>query len=130
MPAETAAAPPPTEADATHVTDSARTRIRAATGRWESLLVGLILIVLIAGSGLSDEFLTTDSFTTGLLDLSEVALMALPLVLVIIAAEIDLSVASVLALSSSLMAATAGTPEFVRSRAERRRSRSASPTAR
>ena len=35
--------------------------------------------------------------------------MALPLALVIIAAEIDLSVASVLALSSALMA-TCGTP--------------------
>ena len=68
--------------------------------------------MLIAGSGLSDEFLTTDSFTTGSLDLSEVALMALPLVLVIVAAEIDLSVASVLALSSALMAAlwNAGLP--------------------
>ena len=72
----------------------------------------MILVVLIAGSGLSDEFLTTDSFTTGSLDLSEVALMALALVLVIVAAEIDLSVASVLALSSALMAAlwNAGLP--------------------
>jgi rhamnose transport system permease protein len=87
-------------------------RLRAAAGRWEALLIGLILVVLIAGSGLSDEFLTADSFTTGSLDLSEVALMALPLVLVIVAAEIDLSVASVLALSSALMAAlwNAGLP--------------------
>ena len=56
------------------------------------------------GTGISSEFLTADSFTTGSLDFSEVALMALPLALVIIAAEIDLSVASVLALSSALMA--------------------------
>ena len=53
---------------------------------------------------ISPEFLTTDSFTTGSLDFSEVALMALPLTLVIVAAEIDLSVASVLAVSSALMA--------------------------
>ena len=112
MPAETAAAPPPTKADTPPGAGGALGRIRAATGRWEALLLGLILVVLIAGSVLSDEFLTTDSFTTGSLDLSEVALMALPLVLVIIAAEIDLSVASVLALSSSLMAAlwNAGLP--------------------
>ena len=58
----------------------------------------------MAGQGLSSEFLTADSFTTGSLDLSEVALMALALTLVIVAAEIDLSVASVLALSSALMA--------------------------
>ena len=58
----------------------------------------------IAGQAISPEFLTADSFTTGSLDLSEVALMALALTLVIVAAEIDLSVASVLALSSALMA--------------------------
>ena len=58
----------------------------------------------IGGQAISPEFLTADSFTTGSLDLSEIALMALPLTLVIVAAEIDLSVASVLALSSALMA--------------------------
>jgi rhamnose transport system permease protein len=112
VPAETAAAPPPTEAETTPVASGTMSRLRAAAGRWEALLIGLILVVLVAGSGLSDEFLTTDSFTTGSLDLSEVALMALPLVLVIVAAEIDLSVASVLALSSALMAAlwNAGLP--------------------
>jgi rhamnose transport system permease protein len=73
-------------------------------GRWETLLVGLLIVVAIAGQIISPKFLTTDSFTTGSLDLSEVALMALPLTLVIVAAEIDLSVASVLALSSAVMA--------------------------
>jgi rhamnose transport system permease protein len=78
--------------------------LRALAARWEALLVALIVLMLIAGQGLSAEFLTADSFTTGSLDFSEVALMALPLAMVIIAAEIDLSVASVLALSSALMA--------------------------
>jgi rhamnose transport system permease protein len=77
---------------------------RSALGRWETLLVGLLIVMAIAGQAISSEFLTADSFTTGSLDLSEVALMALPLALVIVAAEIDLSVASVLALSSGLMA--------------------------
>jgi rhamnose transport system permease protein len=79
-------------------------RARAAAGRWETLLIGLIAVTIVVGASLSSEFLTADSFTTGSLDFSEVALMALPLALVIIAAEIDLSVASVLALSSALMA--------------------------
>ena len=73
-------------------------------GRWEALLIGLLVLTFVFGQGLSSEFLTADSFTTGSLDLSEVALMALALTLVIVAAEIDLSVASVLALSSALMA--------------------------
>jgi rhamnose transport system permease protein len=77
---------------------------RAALGRWETLLVGLLAMTAIAGQAISPEFLTADSFTTGSLDLSEIALMALPLAMVIIAAEIDLSVASVLALSSAVMA--------------------------
>ena len=62
------------------------------------------MVTAIVGQADLGEFLTTDSFTTGSLDFSEVALMALPLTLVIVAAEIDLSVASVLALSSALMA--------------------------
>jgi len=77
---------------------------RGVLGRWETLLVGLLVVLAIAGQIISPEFLTTDSFTTGSLDLSEVALMALPLTLVIVAAEIDLSVASTLALSSAVMA--------------------------
>ena len=55
------------------------------------LLAGLILVVFVVGQGISSEFLTADSFTTGSLDLSEVALMALALTLVIVAAEIDLA---------------------------------------
>ena len=77
---------------------------RAVLGRWETLLVGLLVVTAIAGQSISPQFLTTFSFTTGSLDLSEIALMALPLAMVIIAAEIDLSVASVLALSSAVMA--------------------------
>jgi rhamnose transport system permease protein len=92
-------AAPTTEAGA-----SANAGLRTALGRWEALLVGLLAITFVAGQGLSSEFLTTDSFTTGALDLSEVMLMALPLTLVIVAAEIDLSIASVLALSSAVMA--------------------------
>jgi rhamnose transport system permease protein len=91
------AAPPAATAPATP-------SLRALAGRWETLLVALILVTCVVGQSLSSEFLTTDSFTTGSLDFSEIALMALPLALVIIAAEIDLSVASVLALSSAIMA--------------------------
>jgi rhamnose transport system permease protein len=77
---------------------------RALLGRWETLLAGLLVVTAIVGQSISPEFLTTYSFTTGSLDLSEIALMALPLAMVIIAAEIDLSIASVLALSSAVMA--------------------------
>ena len=71
--------------------------------RWETLIVGLIAVAWVVGGFLSSDFYSADSFTTASLDLSEVALMALPLALVVVAAEIDLSVASVLALSSACM---------------------------
>lgn len=81
----------------------ARPGARELLGRWEVLIAGLIVACFAIGQSLSDEFLTGDSFYTGALDLSEVALMALALALVVVAAEIDLSVASVLALSSAVM---------------------------
>jgi rhamnose transport system permease protein len=79
-------------------------RLRRLAGRWEALLLALFVLMLPIGQAISPEFLTSDSFTTGSLDFSEIALMALPLTLVVIAAEIDLSVASVLGLSSAAMA--------------------------
>ncbi len=90
--------------EAPPVASSAGRDWRGLLGRWEMLLVGLLLVTAIAGQAISPEFLTTLSFTTGSLDLSEIALMALPLAMVIVAAEIDLSVASVMALSSAVMA--------------------------
>jgi rhamnose transport system permease protein len=78
---------------------------RGILGRWEALLVALFVLLLPIGQAISPQFLTSDSFTTGSLDFSEIALMALPLTLVVVAAEIDLSIASVLGLSSALMAA-------------------------
>jgi len=99
-PTQAAAAPAP----GTDTGNERGSRLRGVLGRWETLLIGLLVLTAIFGAILSGEFLTSDSFTTGSLDLSEVALMALALTLVIVAAEIDLSVASVLALSSALMA--------------------------
>ena len=106
VPAVTAPATdaPAPAADATAPMGEDRSRLRAIAGRWETLLVALFIVLLPIGQAISPEFLTSDSFTTGSLDFSEIALMALPLTLVVVAAEIDLSVASVLGLSSALMA--------------------------
>ena len=41
-------------------------RLRAFAGRWEALLLALIVVTAIVGQSLSSEFLTTDSFTTPL----------------------------------------------------------------
>jgi rhamnose transport system permease protein len=78
---------------------------KAALGRWETLILALIVLVFIVGSQISSEFLTGDSLTSGSADFVEYALLALPLTLIIATGEIDLSVASVLGLSSALMGA-------------------------
>ena len=95
----TDATPPPV----TQAPDTLAARLRGLAGRCEVLILGLLVVTAIVGQYISSKFLSTASFTSGTLDYSEVALMALPLALVIITAEIDLSVASVLALSSAVM---------------------------
>jgi rhamnose transport system permease protein len=65
--------------------------------RWESALFALLVLVVVGGSGATGGSIHTRS------DLAVMALIALPLTLVIVAAEIDLSVASVLGLSSALI---------------------------
>ena len=77
-------------------------RAARATG-WEALLVVILIASLAAGRLLSPVFLTGANLANALADLTEVALMALPMTLVIVAAEIDLSVASVLGASSALL---------------------------
>ena len=85
---------------------------RAATGRagrlagllrWESALVLLLVAVAVGGSAADPGFLSGSNLFYLGLDVGEIALMALPLTLVIIAGEIDLSIASVLGLSSALI---------------------------
>jgi len=71
--------------------------------RWESALVVVLIGTLIFGSSGSSYFLNpTNLFYIGL-NMGEIAIMALPLMLIIVAGEIDLSVASMLGLSGTVM---------------------------
>src|ERR1700733_3776485 len=79
------------------------TRRRETPLQWEVLLVVVLILALILGRVLSPVFLTSANLGNVLADLTEIALMALPMTLIIVAAEIDLSVASVLGASSALM---------------------------
>jgi rhamnose transport system permease protein len=79
------------------------TRQRETPLRWEILLVIVLVLSLTLGRVLSPVFLTGANISNVLADLTEIALMALPMTLIIVAAEIDLSVASVLGASSALM---------------------------
>jgi rhamnose transport system permease protein len=70
---------------------------------WESMLVVVLVLGLILGRVLSPMFLSSANLSNMLADFTEIALIALPMTLIIVAAEIDLSVASVLGASSALM---------------------------
>ncbi len=77
--------------------------LRARLGRWETLTVFLLLVSVLYGAATADGFIGGQNLNSVLSDVAEVALIALPLTLVIVAAEIDLSVASVLGLTSALL---------------------------
>jgi len=71
--------------------------------RWEAGLAVVVLLVVIVGSSVSPDFLTGNNlFNVGLSN-GEIAIMTLPMTLIIISGEIDLSVASILGMASALL---------------------------
>jgi rhamnose transport system permease protein len=73
--------------------------------RWESGLVVSLLVVFVLGNAISPQFLGSyNAFTTGT-NIGDLAILALPMTLIIITGEIDLSVASTLALSAETLGA-------------------------
>jgi len=71
--------------------------------RWEVFLAIALVGLIILGNALSPFFFTAGNFANLLSALMEVAIMALPMTLVIIAGEIDLSVESMAGLASALL---------------------------
>jgi rhamnose transport system permease protein len=71
--------------------------------RWETGLALVVVIIGIVGASVSPQFLTSNNlFNLGLSN-GEIAIMTLPMTLIIISGEIDLSVASILGMSSALL---------------------------
>ncbi|MFD3482923.1 ABC transporter permease [Streptomyces sp. NPDC058665] len=70
--------------------------------RWDTAVGILLIAVFLAGTGTTDGFANTDNLSAALGDISEVALIALPMTLLVVAGQVDLSVASMLGLSSAL----------------------------
>ena len=71
--------------------------------RWESALVVALIGVIVLGMSISSEFTSSYNLFTTSTNIGDLAIMALPMTLIIITGEIDLSVASTLALSAELM---------------------------
>jgi rhamnose transport system permease protein len=94
------------------IADRQVVRARDVFGRWESLLVLLLLLVFTGGSLFLPNFFDLYNLADSTFNFSEKALIALPMALLIICREIDISVSGTLALSSVAMglAQRAGAP--------------------
>ncbi len=75
--------------------------------RWESLLLVFLALAFLLNTQLSPYFLDPWNLSDATFNFTEKAIIALPMALLIIAREIDLSVASIIALASTLMGAAA-----------------------
>jgi rhamnose transport system permease protein len=83
--------------------DAVPADLKARLGRWETLTVFLLIVAIIYGWVSADGFVSGQNLNSVLSDVVEIALIALPMTLIVIAGEIDLSVASMLGLTSSLI---------------------------
>ena len=77
--------------------------IAALLRRWESMLVLVLLLGFTLFSLSSPYFLSVDTLSDATFNFTERAMVALPLALLIIAGEIDISVAGIIALASVAM---------------------------
>ena len=82
--------------------------LKSVLTRWESLLAMLLVAVFAGGSALLPNFFDLYNLLDATQNFSEKALIALPMALLIICREIDISVAGTLALSSVAMGLAKG----------------------
>ncbi|MEP6828529.1 MAG: ABC transporter permease [Aestuariivirga sp.] len=89
--------------EARQIPDRLDKPLSAGLKSWEMLLVVVAVTIFIFNSFASPHFLDVWTLSDMTFNFTEKALIALPMALLIIAGEIDLSVAAILALSSTLM---------------------------
>jgi rhamnose transport system permease protein len=103
--------------DARHIPDRLQSPAARLLRSWESLLLAVAIAIFIANSLASPYFLNAWNLSDATFNFTEKAMIAFAMALLIIAGEIDLSVAAIIALASTAMGAAAqmgaGTPELV-----------------
>lgn len=80
------------------------TLLRKTLARWEVLLLIVLILTFVLGAQVSKWFLTVSNITIALQGIAPMALVALPMTLIIITGEIDISVGSMIGLCASTMA--------------------------
>ncbi|MGH6762478.1 MAG: ABC transporter permease [Phyllobacterium sp.] len=100
-----------------HIPDRLGTSLTRLFSSWETLLLGVAILIFIANSFASPYFLNAWNLSDATFNFTEKAMIAFAMALLIIAGEIDLSVAAIIALASTAMGAAAqagvGTPGLV-----------------
>jgi rhamnose transport system permease protein len=90
-------------AGAHFVPDRLQGRARRLLGSWETLLLAVAVAIFVANSFASPYFLSAWNLSDATFNFTEKAMIAFPMALLIIAGEIDLSVAAIIALASTAM---------------------------
>jgi len=100
-----------------HIPDRLDKPLRSAIFSWEALLVGVAVAIFVINSFASPYFLDPYSLSDLTFNFTEKGLIAFAMALLIISGEIDLSVAAIIALASTMMGmavqAGADTPVLV-----------------
>ena len=78
-------------------------KLSALPRSWDTAILGLLAMVLILASTTTEGFLTSLNFSYIFSNTSEITIMAFAMTFLIITGEIDLSIASILALGSSML---------------------------
>jgi rhamnose transport system permease protein len=79
-------------------------RFRNVFARWEVFLLFVLMVTFACGAHVSRYFLTPSNLSIALAGMTPVAIVALPMTLIIITGEIDVSVGSIVGLCASSMA--------------------------
>ncbi|MGO4439020.1 ABC transporter permease [Rhizobium sp. RAF56] len=99
------------------IPDRLSTPFRRVMASWEVLLLGVAIAIFIFNSIASPYFLDVWNLSDATYNFTEKAIIAFAMALLVIAGEIDLSVAAIIALASTAMGAAAqvgfGTPALV-----------------
>lgn len=99
-----------TPATPRHIPDRLHSPLARGLRSWEAILVAVAIAVFLTNSFLSPHFLNAWNLSDATFNFTEKALIAFAMAMLIIAGDIDLSVASIIALASTAMglAMTAG----------------------
>lgn len=90
-----------------HIPDRLGTPLKRLFASWEALLLAVAIAIFIANSFASPYFLNAWNLSDATFNFTEKAMIAFAMAMLIIAGEIDLSVAAIIALASTAMGAAA-----------------------